>query len=102
MLHIGSGTHPLPLSHTQLAVLVEAWRPHLAPAKRVHLSAGLGTCPRTFVFKGEGACFGVSMEEPHPNGWLNPLQGWWSPKKVGNPKMGFHQATFEKHSGDFR
>ncbi|CAJ1402177.1 unnamed protein product, partial [Effrenium voratum] len=60
---LAPGTHPLPLSHTQLAVLVEAWRPHLAPAKRVHLSAGLGTCPRTVAAVAAASCGATLVEE---------------------------------------
>ncbi|CAJ1343944.1 unnamed protein product, partial [Effrenium voratum] len=62
---LAPGTQPLVLSHSQLAALVEVWRPHLMPSKRVRLSAGLGTCARTVAAVATMSC-GATLVEDRP------------------------------------
>ncbi|CAJ1424034.1 unnamed protein product [Effrenium voratum] len=57
------GAVPVALSHSQLALVVEAWRPHLAPSKRVHLSAGLGTCAKTVAAVAAVSCAATLVED---------------------------------------
>ena len=53
------------VAHSQLAALVEVWRPHLMPSKRVRLSAGLGTCARTVAAVATMSC-GATLVEDRP------------------------------------
>ncbi|CAJ1449156.1 unnamed protein product [Effrenium voratum] len=71
---LAPGTQPLVLSHSQLAALVEVWRPHLMPSKRVRLSAGLGTCARTVAAVATMSC-GATLVEDRPQLVISEVSG---------------------------
>ncbi|CAJ1385571.1 unnamed protein product [Effrenium voratum] len=71
---LAPGTQPLVLSHLQLAALVEVWRPHLMPSKRVRLSAGLGTCARTVAAVATMSC-GATLVEDRPQLVISEVSG---------------------------